>query len=270
MSNGRWTRQTRISKGLPEYTVRELRAMKKKGKTVTVPRGTDGKFVSSTPKPPAPSGQLPPQPTAPTVIVPTPPPPTTPEPPVTVPPPVTAPPAPADVFVYTPTVKTEAPVTRGEEIRFEGQTDPEPAATETTTETNGNPDGSSKMKLEDLFSEDEIEELLGMIWQDGGNFFLKKARRELVEDAEAVKLGHISMLVFKKRFGDKIQAIPELYLICYAALVFGSKDKLEPTPEYKAPDKKKDDKKKPEPEEGEIVEETSGSVTASRREMGLE
>lgn len=145
----------------------------------------------------------------------------------------------------------------GEEIHID---DPPPGGAGETTEKKEEQKledekaDQNTVKLESLFSEEEIEELLVMIWQDGGNFFLKKARRELISDAEALKLGEISMMVFKKRFGNKIQAIPELYLICYLAMVLTSKDKISPeNPDYVPPPKKPKEKKANQEEDAELV-----------------
>lgn len=139
-----------------------------------------------------------------------------------------------DFFQSAPVIENEGDHFLGTELLADENLSSDPTTKEVKPSETQTP--SELETVENYFTDEEIQEVFEMIWLDGGNFLLKRLKRELITEEESKKLGKLSFKVFKKRLGGKIQALPETALLVYGALVFLSKDKLEQRPASKAPE----------------------------------
>lgn len=88
-------------------------------------------------------------------------------------------------------------------------------------------------------TDDELKELLAVLFQEGGNVALRILRRQLIDDREAAVFGKLSLPYFRAKLKEKVNLGLTGPLI-YAALVLISKP-ITPEEQKRREEKKKQD-----------------------------
>lgn len=123
----------------------------------------------------------------------------------------------------------------GNEVHPPTPSSPSTVIAETVPPSNPSPPGSETDKKQDEvpgenpfgMTDEEIQELLTMLYEEGGNWLLKKMKRVLLTERECKTWGKMAFKVFKERL-RAMEKFPEWSLAIYTAFCFLTKDR---TPE---------------------------------------